>query len=190
VSFVAPSFTLSPASSTLSFTSGAASGNTDVVTVSSINGFNGTVTVGCTISTGAAYYQPTCSTGAGTASVSPGVNGSVTVTIGSTTAVTMARAGAVQAGLGGTGWRFGLAALLALMLGLLPRRGRRNRPVWLALLLAAGLLPLAGCGSGTSPAKVTHSSAGTYTVTVTGTGLTTGSSTATTSSTTFTVTIN
>ncbi len=193
VTFVAPSFTLSPASQSLSFTSGATTGNTNTITLASVNSFNGTVAVTCMISAGSAFYQPTCSPGAGSATVAPAANGRVTVSIGSTSAVTAAHSGAAQAGLGETGgWRVGLASFLILLLGLLPLR---RRPRWLPLamlLLAAGFLPLSGCGKGgtASPAPVTHSSAGTYTVTVMGTGTTAGSSTPVSSTTTFTVTIN
>jgi hypothetical protein len=195
VTVTGPTFTLSPANQTLTFTSGATSGNTNAVMVASMNGFTGNVTVGCTISTGSAFYQPTCSVANGVVSIAPLSNGTVTVIIGSTTAVTAAHGGLAQASLGGWGnWRFGLAGTLLLTLGLLPLR-RRHRWLPLAmLLLAAGLLQLSGCGKNgsTSPAPVTHSSAGTYVVTVTGTGMTAGSSTPVSPSpmATFTVTVN
>lgn len=192
VTFVAPSFTLSPGSQSLSITSGATTGNTNVITLASVNGFSGTVTATCMVSTGTAFYQPTCSTGTGSTALTPAANGNVTVTINSTTAVTAAHSGTAQAGLGAPGnWRLGLASALMLLLVLLPLR-RRVRWLPLAmLLLAAGLLPLSGCGKGgtTAPAPVTHSSAGTYVVTVTGTGMTAGSSTPVSSTATFGVVI-
>jgi hypothetical protein len=89
-------------------------------------------------------------------------------------------------------WRFRLAALLVVLLGLLPLRRRHAGLSPLALLLlVAGIMPFAGCGKGgsTSAAPVTRSSAGTYTVTVSGSGTTLGGSTPAKSSTTFTVTI-
>lgn len=193
VSSSVPTFSLTPASQTLAFTSGATTSNTDAITLTSINGFMGTLMVTCTISTGTAYYQPTCSPGTGTASVAPGVMGTVTVTISSITAVSAGHTGTAQAGFGTMGrWRFRLAALLVVLLGLLPLRRRHAGLSPLALLLlVAGIMPFAGCGKGgsTSAAPVTRSSAGTYTVTVSGSGTTLGGSTPAKSSTTFTVTI-
>jgi subtilase family serine protease len=181
----AASITLSQPTS-LNFTSGATSGNTTTSTLTSV-AFAGTVTMGCTISSGG-YYPPTCSVSPASPTLTSGGTSAETITISST--VAHARQGAPQqAGLAAWGVRAGV--LLAALLCLVPfRRRRLIRPLAAFALLALGLTAVSGCG-GSNPSTssgggtTTHSSAGTYTVTVTATS---GSVTAT--PVTFSLTIN
>ncbi len=181
------SFTLSPATTSISLSSGATSGNTQSISVVAGSGFSDTVALRCSISATTAYYQPSCSVNPASVTLSSGSTASAMVTINSTAAVTVTQARGVTAGsLAGGG------AVLALLLFCVPAGKRRRLQLLAALVLSVGVLgSISGCGSGgnvgsAGPSTVVHSSAGTYTVTVSGTGSATG----TTASTTFSVTIN
>ncbi len=183
-----PSFSLSPATASLSFTSGAGTANTNTIKLSSVNGFIGTVNLSCSISTSTAYYQPSCAVAPTSVTLTAGGTATAVVTIGSTTAVTTTQAHkTVVSSLPAGG------AVLALLFFCFPvRRRRALRTLATLLLMASGLAALSGCGAGGNlpPVTTTHSSAGTYTVTVSGSGTTTGGATAATANTTFTVSIN
>jgi hypothetical protein len=147
------SIVFSPAALTLAQ---GASG-TAALTVTSLNGFTGTVSLACTPPAGTAT---TCSFSSATV----GANGSSTLTIG-TTAPHAAET--QQARLEGVGFGVSIAAVLGFML--LPRR---RRPALLAVLVLCGLVGAAGCGSSTSapPALTGGSPLGTQTFTVVSSG--------------------
>ena len=188
VTVTPPSFAFSgfnPAS--LSFTSGATTGNSTVATLNSTNGFAGAVTVGCSISTSSATYQPSCAVSPTTVTLAANGTGTTTVTIGSTTP--HAAGGKVPVALNTWGLRGG--AMLASLLCLVSLRRRRVfRSLAALAFLAIGISALSGCGGGGTVETPPQGSAGSYIVTVTGTGTTTGSSIAYTTTQTFTVTIN
>jgi hypothetical protein len=191
-------FSIAPASPSISFTSGATSGNTDTVTVTSLSTFAGAVTVGCTISSSSAAFQPTCTVAPTSVTVAAKGTATAVVTIGSTIAqasLDPASRPYLPGHERGTGRELGGggAVLVAMLLGFLPNRSRRRArrvigSLSLAVLLAFGLGAVSGCssssGNGTSTPPVLRSSAGSYTVTVTATS---GTQVATT---TFSVTIN
>jgi hypothetical protein len=177
-------FNVAAGSPSLSFTSGATTGNTDVVVVTSINGYAGPVSLTCSISTSSAVYQPGCAVSPGSVTLTAAGTANAVVTITSTTATASSHASTQHtsiyaAALGG-------GAIFALALVFLP--GRRSWPT-LALLVfaAASVMTLNGCSGGsgtTSSAPVLKSSAGSYVVTVT------ANSSSETSSATFAVTIH
>jgi len=179
-----PAITLAATAPTISFTSGATTGNTDTVTVTSSNGFAGSVSLSCVITTSQAAFQPSCVVSPSPVTVASGGSATSTVTISSTVAQALVHPAGVDSSVR-EAFLGGAAALMALML--LPRR----RLLWKALVIilfsVAGATFLAGCSShpGTGATSTPRSSAGSYTVTVTASG--TGVSTVTT---TFAVTIN
>jgi hypothetical protein len=123
---------------------------TATLTVTSLNGFAGTVSLACTPP---AATATTCSFSSATV----GANGSSTLTIGTTHAAATQQAQLERVG-------FGVSmAVLGFML--LPRR---RRPALLAVLVLCGLVGAAGCGSSTSapPALIGGSPLGTQTFTV------------------------
>jgi hypothetical protein len=198
VTINAPSFTITPTGGNpLAFTSGATTGNTEALTLTSTNGFAGTVSQwSCTLSATTAFYPPTCSVSPSSVVLTANGTATATVSINSTPAVTAAGYGLLPSG-APVLWR--LAAALAGVLALLPlsgdlRRRRCLRPLAAVLFLFAGLAGLSGCGnsstSSTPATPATHSSSGSYVVTVTATGTNTGSLIATSATSSFSVTIN
>jgi subtilase family serine protease len=189
VTVTAPSFSLSTPGA-LSLTSGATTGNTAAVTITSNNTFAGTVNFNCSLSSSSAVYPPTCAVTPSTGVVlTSGGTGTATVTITTTTPH------AVNGGLQSMLRRSNLpatGAVFAAMLLLLPFRRKRSLARLLAVAFAVlvGLSAMTGCGGGGTAPKTLGSSAGTYTVTVTGTGTATGSSTAVTTTTSFALTVN
>jgi pseudomonalisin len=175
-----PSFTLAASPTILTFTSGATSGNTDTITVSSLNGFTGSVTFSaCAISSSSAAFQPTCT-------ISPST---VTVPASGTmpTAVVSVSSTVQTAALDRT---FPLKTTFLALLLFIPALRRRRRILPL-MLLFCGISAISGCSSNSSPASTTpKSSAGTYTVTLSATGTTSGSSIAASASTSFSLIIN
>jgi hypothetical protein len=171
----APTFTGSPGgTTTITIAPGATTGNTATITVTSQNGFSGTVNLTCAITPAATTDPATCSL----ATNSVTVNGTTTATdvlTVNTTAATSAENRMKKLLWPSTG---GMALALLLFFRV-PRR--RN---WLAML---GLLVLfccfgtMGCGGGGSSSGGgggggggnSGTTAGTYTVTVTGTAGTT-----------------
>ncbi len=180
----APGFTLAASPATLSFTSGAASGNSDTITVTSTNGYVGAVALTCALTSSSAANQPTCSVAPASVTLASGGTGTAVVTITSTAA----HSAALHNPFGGT---LGAgSAVFAVLLCFAPLRRRRVlRPLLACVALLGSLTALSGCGGSKTP--VTVSSAGTYTVTVTASGTATGSTVAAAgTATTFTVTIN
>jgi pseudomonalisin len=187
VTATAPSFTLSPASSSLSFASGATTGNSDSIGITSTSGFAGSVALSCSISSGTAAFPPTCAVGPANSTLAANGKAAATVTIASTASQASAAlrfpphsAKLIAACFVAWPLLFGFA--------LLPGgQGRRKWLTTLGIALLVVLLPVEGCGSG-SPAPP-RSSAGMYTVTVKGSGMSSGALSASTASTTFLVTI-
>jgi subtilase family serine protease len=179
----ASAITLTPASSSLTFTSGATTGNTDAVTVAGTGGFAGTVSLNCSISSGSAAYPPSCSISPTSVLLSSGGSSTAVVTISSTTAHAALDIPSKPR------WRDrGTGIVLAMLLGwIVPIKRRRIACKGLTLMLFAifGLLALNGCSSSntSNTSGSLKSSAGSYTVTVTGAS---GSQTA---QTTFSLTI-
>lgn len=176
----AGSFNLTAGSGTITVTSGATTGNTNSIKLTSLNAFAGTVTLGCSVSASAAANQPTCSIAPGSVALAANGTATAVVTLGTTATHTAA--------LRSAGTLSGVA--LAGFFMVLPFRRRKPlRPLLGVLLLTAGIAGMAGCGKGgdplSSPTSATVTgSAGTYTVTVTGVS---GASTARTA---FTFVVN
>jgi hypothetical protein len=157
VNVVAPGLTLAPASPTLAFAAGASTGNTDVLTLTSVNGFTGTIALACAVTyngIGTPAFTPTCALSAPSVSLPAGSTATSTLTI--TTTLPHLQGGTQQAAnplnrSGGT-----LVAAFALLLFCLPPAARRQLR-WNALtrsillLAATGLFALAGCGGSSTP---------------------------------------
>jgi subtilase family serine protease len=144
-----PSFTLSPASSSLSFASGATTGNSDSIGLTSISGFVGTVALSCSISSSTAYFPPTCAISPASSTLAANGTAAATVTIAST--APQASAAFPFAPHSARLLPAGMRVVWALLcgFGLLPAGQRRRK--WLATLgiaLLGLLLPVGGCGSG------------------------------------------
>lgn len=181
-----PSFSVAATLPVLTFASGATTGNTNPVTLTSTGNYTGTVTLACTITASSAAAQPTC--GVTPASPSLGADASATVTVTINTGSAVARSeppGGAQR-MGRT-WVTTWACCVCL--GLPFARHRRVRGLLLASVCFVGLDALSGCSSSRAPTPV-RSSAGSYTVTITASGKGTGALNATTASTTFAVAIN
>jgi hypothetical protein len=183
ITSASPAIAVTAASPAISFTSGASTGNTDVVTVTSSNGFAGSVSLSCSMTTGTAAFQPSCAVSPSSVTVTAGGTGTATVTISSTVAQGSRAPLAQLRGISPVA-PVAFAAMFLLLF--------RRRKAWatLAILLCgvAASLSLSGCSSGGGGGSTTtppRSSAGSYVVTVTGSG--SGVSSVTT---TFNVTIN
>ncbi len=186
-----PAPTYSIAATAVSVSPGASASST--VTVSSTNGYAGTVTLTCTVTsepTGA-VDPPTCSASQ-TVALSSGIpTGTATVAV-STTAPSSSDLLLPQFRKSwGKGSGGALLALLVL-LSIPARRCRRWHSMLGLLLVAVALGSLAGCGNtpgggGTTTHTNPGTTAGTYTISVTGTG---SDSSKTTATTTFTLTVN
>ena len=168
----APTFTGSPGgTSAITIEPGATTGNTATITVTSQNGFSGTVSLACAITPAASSDPATCSLAAGSVSVNSTTTATDVLTV-NTTAATAAENRMNKLLWPSTG---GLALALLLFFRVPRRRD------WLAML---GLLALFSCfgamgcgggssGSGGGGSGNSGTTAGTYTVTVTGTAGTT-----------------
>jgi len=162
-------FTMTPASKTLSLTAGATTGNLDSVAVAPVLGFVGTVNLNCNVAyngSGTAIL-PTCSlANPNLLFSSPGSGLSSLVTITS-----VARP-VVSSHLRSWG-RSGTITLCALALWLVPVRRRRWRAWMTVLVLLAGLNALCGCSGGgngsSTPSGPVPTTAGTYMVTISAT---------------------
>jgi subtilase family serine protease len=78
------SFTVTPAVTSLALTAGATSGNTDAITVASVNSFAGTVGLACAVSTVSGNAAGTCSLAPASAALSAGGTAASVLTIGTT----------------------------------------------------------------------------------------------------------
>jgi Pro-kumamolisin, activation domain/Bacterial Ig-like domain (group 3) len=181
VSVALPGFTAASTPASLSVTAGATTGNTEAITLTSVNGFTGIVGLSCSVTPASAAGKPICT-------LSP-VN--VTLAAGgtATTVATIVTAATQNAGLRSS-LRDG-GAMFAVLLCLVPfRRRRAIRSLMALLLVFGGLSAISGCGSGGTLNTAATSAVSTYTVTVTGTGTASGSATASTASTAFTVAVH
>lgn len=161
-----PPFTAGPGgTTTLSSTPGATSGNTGTISVVGTDGFSGTVTLTCSVTTtmSGVTDMPTCSLSPTSVTISGTTAQTSTLTV-TTTAASSAANHIFWPSASGTS----LAVLLFFMA---PKRRRR----WLALsALIALVLPLSltGCGGGSGGGGGGSSNPGTtagaYTITVTG----------------------
>jgi hypothetical protein len=160
------------------------SSTSSTVTVTSTTGYNGTITLTCTATSGPAnaLYVPTCAAGS-TVAVANGVaSGTANLTITTTGSTAQ-----LHPTLGNGGWMGAGGAALA-FLAFLGFPGRRRRS-WQSLvgLLAVlvALASLSACGS--SNTVVLETTPGTYTFTVQGQG---NDPASTSTTTTFTLTVN
>jgi hypothetical protein len=175
------SFTVTPAVTALSLNTGASV--TDSVTISSVNGFAGTVALSCSVTGGGTASEPVCSLSPASVAVAAGGKVTAVATVSSTAQPAVRADNSHGAAVGG--------AMFACLLCLIPfRRRRAIRALTALVVMFGGLAAISGCGSGGSLATAASGSAGTYTVTVTGTGAAAGSSSAVTASTSFTLTVN
>lgn len=160
------------------------------ITVSSTNGYSGSVAVTCalTSSPAGATHSPTCAvSGSPVTLSSTTTSGQVTATV-STTA---AQASLQKPNIGGWAEAGGGVVLALLVFFGIPARRREWRAFAGMLVLLFTLGSLVACGGGggggTTPTKDPGTTSGSYTFTVTGTGTPAVTPAATT---TFTVTVN
>lgn len=166
---------------------------TSTVTLSSSNGYAGTVFLVCAItsSPSGATDLPTCTTTQTVALTSATTSATATIAVNSTAASAAVTWPNVR---NGRGWAVtGGTALALLLIPWIPRK-RRNClsliGVLVATTLLGGLVACGGVGGGrstTPPPSNPGTTKGSYTVAVTGTG---NDSATTTASTTFTITVN
>jgi subtilase family serine protease len=157
---------------------GATTGNTSTVTVNSITGYPGTVTLSCALtnSPSGATDLPTCSVTSGSpVTLSSGTtSGKATITVSTTLAsAALAYPKLPGKGRGWAGAGSGMVLALLLFLGV-PARRRSWRSMLGILAMMAALGSLAACGSRVSNIALSNpiagTTAGTYTFTITGTG--------------------
>lgn len=84
VTLTTPTFTLSAAPATLNLVSGATTGNTSVVTFTSVNGFAGPINVACTATNASGTAAGSCSASPSTVTLAAGGTGTSTITLTST----------------------------------------------------------------------------------------------------------
>lgn len=149
---------------------------TSTVSVSSSNGYVGSVALTCALTSypSGAVYLPSCSISPATVALSSSLtSGTATVTLNTTAATSAALASPKLPGKG-RGWAgAGGGAVLAFLLFLgIPARRRSWRSMLGVLVVMAALGSLAACGGGstTTSTGTPGTTAGTYTFTVTGTG--------------------
>jgi hypothetical protein len=152
--------------------------------VSSANGYAGTVTLTCVLTSPTNLTDPpTCSGGSSTVTLnSTTTSGTATITVYTTAASSAALVYPKLPGKGHGLFGAGSGALLAILLFFgIPARRRSWRSMLGILMLMAALGTLSACGSGTATTTQSNpgTSAGTYSFTVTGTGNDTNKTTAT-----------
>jgi len=158
---------------------------TSTVTVTSVNGYAGTVTLTCVLTSPTTLTDPpTCSGGSSTVTLSSTItSGTASITVYTTAASSAALAYPKPPGKGRGLFGAGSGALLAMLLFFgIPARQRGWRSMLGILVLMAALGTLSACGSGggtTTTQSIPGTSAGTYSFTVTGTGNDTNKTTAT-----------
>jgi subtilase family serine protease len=192
---VSPGFSIAATPSALSLSAGAATGNSATLTYTSLGGFSGVITQGCTVTytgSGTPIHLPTCSFTAATVTLP--ANGAVTGTITIATTAPGGAGGSASAMIGGTFSRalslrnpaearnspartaLPAIALGALLLGLLPVRRRRLsllRSLAMACAIAIAAASLSGCGGGSSSTSTSTgptspgSTSGSYTISLT-----------------------
>jgi subtilase family serine protease len=191
---VSPGFSIAAAPAAVSLTAGATTGNSATLTYTSLGGFAGVITQGCTVTytgSGTPIHLPTCSFTAATVTLP--ANGAVTGTITIASTAPGGGGGSASAMIGGASSRalflrnpakarnspvrtaFPAMALAALLLGLLPgRRPRLNLLRSLAMVgaIAIAAASLSGCGGGSSSSSTSSSStpgstSGSYTISLT-----------------------
>jgi len=169
----AAGLTVSASPAALSVAPGAATGNTSTITVGTTAPYYGTVLLTCAVAFGGgtATDAPGCSFASPTLTYAGTSSATSVLTVTTTTPHLKTGAGAA-ANKGGTG--FGAMAGISfagLVLLLMPGRRRlRGGRLLAVLLMAAGMMGMAGCGSSGSNAAgqtLVGTSAGAYTVTVT-----------------------
>jgi pseudomonalisin len=165
------SYSMSAASSTMTFTAGNTFYNTDPIMVNAALGFTGTINTTCSIvSNGSAANPPTCTMAPSTLNVVPNLSPQLAVVINSVT-----RSASRPLGLstrGNLGRGAVEAAVCGMLLWMLPIRRRSLRGLFVLMVFAPGFLVLSGCGNkkdttGSTPLPPAGTSAGSYTVTVT-----------------------
>jgi pseudomonalisin len=189
------SFTLSPSPATLTLAPGATTGNADTITLTSTNGFAGSVGLVCAITftgTGTASLPPVCNLSAPSVSLTA-TNGTGTVTATIATVAASTAGSCSTASLPSRG-PVGMMLAGVLLLVLPVRKRKAIRALTMVFLLTGGLVAMSGCSSKSSSSTsntcptptplIPGTTAGTYTVKITGT------SGSTSSSTTFSLTIS
>lgn len=158
---VNPSFTVA-ASSPAMVAPGTST--TSTVTVNGLNGYTGTVSITCALTSSPANAQdlPSCSSGASTITLSSGTtSGTTTVTVNSTATTAENR----------RDWSGGGAVLALLVLLGIPARRRSWRSMLCVLALIAAVGTFSGCVGNYPPGHGNSgTTSGTYTFTVTATG--------------------
>ena len=168
-------FQLAAATSSLSMTAGAAGGSTDLITVTSIEGFAGVVNLTCSVSSNGSSpvaNAPTCALLSSNPTIQPNASAAsstLTIATAAPRAITGTARNAQTRG-GGGGWEVPAEQTACCVLGiwLIPRRRR----AWGAMLSIIGItaasLALAGCGSAMNSVLASGTTTGSYTVTISG----------------------
>jgi subtilase family serine protease len=192
---VNPGFSIAATPSALSLSAGAATGNSAMLTYTSLGGFSGAIAQNCTVTytgSGTPIHLPTCSFTASTVTLP--ANGTVTGTITIASTAPGGTGSSASAMIGGASSRalsmrnpstpgrspartaFPAMALGALLLGLLPGRRRRLsllRSLAMASAITIAAASLSGCGGGSSSSSSSSgptspgSTSGSYTISLT-----------------------
>jgi hypothetical protein len=163
-----PTYQISVQSPTLSVSAGAATGNTDQVSVTTSNGFSGTVNLTCQVAytgSGTVNFTPTCALSPAAVQVA---GATATSTLSLSTTLSHLRAGNSAASRSGD-FRLGEGAFLAFLVWV---GGIRRRSSWklfgVVLVATFGIVTILGCGGkGSTPPVGTTS--GSYNITISST---------------------
>ncbi len=183
-----PAFTLSASPSLVSFSSGASSGGSAIVTVTSLNGFAGLISLSCNGSGSPIGAQPVCTIAPSSVTLAPGGTATANLTISSTGK----QAGSsVAAGANDSFPIIGGDTALAILICCPPlRRRRKLLSLAVFVLLAGSMLGLGGCGSGGTVSATGNGNAVNYAFIITASSNAGTASVAKTVSTAVKVTVN
>lgn len=165
-----PSFTAGSGGTTsISIAPGATTGNTGTISIAGTNGFAGTVSLTCSVTTSMTNVSdmPSCSLNPASVAISGAIAETSTLTVSTTPA------SSAENRIEKLIWPTGRAALALILLFMVPRR-RRSWSAMLGMILLCAAIGAVGCGGGSGGSGGggggnSGTTAGNYTVTVTGT---------------------
>jgi hypothetical protein len=164
-----PTYQISVQAQTLSMNAGATTGNTDQVSVTTSNGFSGTVNLTCQVTytgSGTVNFAPTCALSPAAVQIA---GATVTSTLSLSTTLPHLRAGNSAASRSGD-FRLGEGAFLAFLVWV---GGIRRRSSWklfgVVLVATFGIGTILGCGGKGSTPPPVGTTSGSYNITISST---------------------